>query len=247
MNAPAIAGAGVRESDIWTNPSPEKSTVSPFEAIVFAYRPRSTTPDFSMHARLLTAGLTALLCLMTTQRARAQSATPGQGFSVSAYAGAGLDGSLEALGREVTGLPVLAGAELTYRHVVAAGFSGGLAVGGMHVRRDGRLGEERFSATAWRLTVAPELGYRASERLFVSAGAEIRSAADLLAFDARYEDNVRTHVRLGGDYRLGARVTLTAAVSRLVGSPADIINLVDPGRSVRLGLRHSFGVTRDES
>ena len=177
---------------------------------------------------------TILLLVAASAVASAQDS----GLSANAWTGAGLDGPLDALGYEVTGTPVLAGAELAYRLPIAAGLSGGLGLGGMYVRRAGSLDGEDFAATAWRLTVAPDIGYRAGERLGLRAGVEVRSAADLAAFDPRLEDNVRTHVRLGGDYRLGARLSLTAAVSRLLGATADVANLSDPGRTVRLGLRH---------
>ena len=169
-----------------------------------------------------------------------------RGLSAAAYTGAGLDGRLEALGYEVTGVPLLAGAELTYRLPLAGRLSGGLGLGGMYVRRAGQLGRERFEATAWRFTVAPALGYRATERLGLQAGVEVRNSADVAAFDLRSEDNVRTHVRLAGDYQLGASLALTAAVSRLLGDPGDIANLADPGRTVRLGLRHRLSPPKPE-
>ena len=162
------------------------------------------------------------------------------GLAAAAWTGAGLDGRLDALGREVTGVPVMTGAELSYHLALPADFSGGLGLGGMYVRREGSLGEERFTAEAWRFTVAPELGYRLTEQLRLRAGVEVRSAADLAAFDTRSVDNVRTHVRLAGDLRLNGCLAVTATVSRLVGDAGDIGNLVDPGRSFRLGLRHRF-------
>ena len=169
------------------------------------------------------------------------------GLAAAAWTGAGLDGHLDALGREVTGVPVMTGAELSYHLALPADFSGGLGLGGMYVRREGSLGEERFTAEAWRFTVAPELGYRATEQLRFRAGVEIRSAADLAAFDTRFEDNVRTHLRLAGDVRLNGCLAVTAAVSRLLGDTGDIGNLVDPGRSIRLGLRHRFARDTDRN
>ena len=175
------------------------------------------------------------------------AAAQSSGLSASTWAGAGLDGRLDALGYEVTGVPVMTGAELAYDVSLPADFSGGLALGGMYVRRDGHLEDERFTARAWRFTVSPELGYRASDQLRLRAGVEIRSAADVAAFDLRFEDNVRAHLRLGGDYALTDGLAVTAAVSRLIGDGGDIDNLVDPGRSVRLGLRHRLTTrNRDE-
>lgn len=187
----------------------------------------------------------ALLALALALAA-APAAAQQYGLSASAWTGAGLDGRLDALGREVTGVPLMTGAEVNYRLQLPADFTGGLGLGGMYVRRDGQLEGERFKATAWRFTVAPTLGYRASERLHLQAGVEVRSAADVAAFDIRSEDNVRTHLRLATDYRLNASLALTAAVSRLFGDPGDIANLVDPGRTVRLGLRHRLSRGRDD-
>lgn len=191
---------------------------------------------------LATAAACCLLAVAIASPASGQST----GLSADAWAGAGLDGRLEALGREVSGVPVMAGAEVSYHLPLPADFSAGLGLGGMYVRRDGRLEDERFDASALRFTVTPELGYAASRQLSLRAGLEIRNAADLSDFDVRREDNVRPYLRLGGDYRLRDGLALTATVSRLLGDAGDVDNLVDPGRSIRLGLRHCLSRSCDE-
>lgn len=182
--------------------------------------------------------LACVLALTLGARGLPPAAAQSTELSVAPWSGVGLDGALEALGHEVTGTPVLTGAELTYGHVLFAGVSAGVGVGGMYVHRGGTVAGERFTAEAWRLYLAPELSYRLAGGWRVRAGVEVRTSADLAAFDARYADNVRPHLRLGGDYRLGERLAVTAALSRLLGDPAAIANLVDPGRSLRLGVRY---------
>ena len=169
-------------------------------------------------------------------------------WSVSPWSGVGTGPRLVALGRPVTGTPWLLGADVAYARTLGRRWGLRLSAGGMHVRRAGRVGEDGYRASAWRLALTPEVTLRPSTSWQFGVGVEVRTAADLEAFELRAGRNVRPHARLEVSHplspRLAAAAVASALLSRRRGAVPDVTAFLDPGRSLRLGIRYSPRPTR---
>ena len=200
-------------------------------------RPHTFSPLYGLFLGLVGALAPPEAPAQTLPRA---AAAPTHVWAAEAWTGIGAGPRIEALGLPVTGATTLLGAEAYYGRRATPVLTVGVGVGGTYLRRGGSVGPDGYRAAAWRATLTPALDLAVTEAWTVDAGAEVRTAADLVDFHARADRNVRTRLLLRVRRRIGHHLDAVLAVAE--GFPrrregrADVTHFLDPARSARLGL-----------
>ena len=190
----------------------------------------------------LAVGITASLAVSCAAAQSVRPAKPPRSgvFAETALA-VGLGAGTRALGRRVTGVPVVATGDIGYERVVAPGWSARVSVGGARAWRRGRVGEARYRVRAWRISAGAQAGRRVSPRGdMIYAGAEVRNGRPLADFDSRADGNVRVRLRLDYVRALSAHWDLTATLATPLRESADVRVLADAGVLLGAGLRYRF-------